>query len=51
MKNLRGDGPLQAARYSLWKHSRFIRSMAWSGALISTGLSAWLVYTTLKKSR
>lgn len=50
LKNLGGDGPLKAVKYSRLKHSPFTRTLAWSGALFSTGLSAWLIYSTLKKS-
>ncbi|XP_068232790.1 pre-piRNA 3'-exonuclease trimmer-like isoform X2 [Palaemon carinicauda] len=50
LKNLGTDSPLRAVRYSRLKHSPLTRTLAWSGALLSTGLSVWFLYSTLKKS-
>lgn len=49
LRNFKADGPLRAVRYSRWKHSPLTRTLVWSGALVSTGLSAWFIYSTLKK--
>ncbi|XP_042893459.1 pre-piRNA 3'-exonuclease trimmer-like [Penaeus japonicus] len=50
LKTFREGGSLKASRYSKLKHSSFIRSLAWSGALVSAGLSSWLIYSTFKKA-
>ncbi|XP_045599149.2 pre-piRNA 3'-exonuclease trimmer [Procambarus clarkii] len=47
--NLAKDSHLKVKFYNRLRHSPFVRTLAWSGALISTGLSAWIVYSTLKK--
>ncbi|XP_071531666.1 pre-piRNA 3'-exonuclease trimmer-like isoform X2 [Panulirus ornatus] len=49
LMNLEGNSHMKVKVYRRLRHSTLIRTLSWSGALVSAGLSAWLVYTTLKK--
>ncbi|XP_042214075.1 poly(A)-specific ribonuclease PNLDC1-like [Homarus americanus] len=50
LMNLSEDSRMKAQLYKRLKHSPLIRTLAWSGALVSTGFSAWIVYTTLRRT-
>ncbi|XP_045122317.1 LOW QUALITY PROTEIN: pre-piRNA 3'-exonuclease trimmer-like [Portunus trituberculatus] len=50
LANLSSEGPLKAQVYTRLRHSTLGRSVVWSGAVLSTGLCAWLVYRSFRKS-
>ncbi|KAK8378113.1 hypothetical protein O3P69_018821 [Scylla paramamosain] len=50
LANLSSEGPLKAQVYTRLRHSTLGRSVVWSSAVLSTGLCAWLVYRSFRKS-
>ncbi|XP_069960246.1 pre-piRNA 3'-exonuclease trimmer isoform X2 [Cherax quadricarinatus] len=50
LTDLAEDRYMKAQLYKKLRHSPLVRSLAWSGVVMSTGLSVWIVYSTLRKS-
>lgn len=50
LANLSSESPLKAQIYRRLRYSTLGRSFMWSSAVLSTGLGAWLVYKSFKKS-